>query len=51
MRNIFYVIAAILLIGWLIGAFFSTVGSIIHFVLVLAVISAVVGAMRRRATN
>lgn len=51
MKNIFYVIAAILVIGWLVGAFFSTMGSVIHFVLVLAIVSAVIGAMRRRVTN
>lgn len=50
MKNAFYVIAAILLIGWLIGAFFSTVGSVIHFLLVLAVVSVVLGAIRKRAT-
>ena len=47
MRNILYIIAVILLAGWVFGAFFSTVGSIIHLLLVLAIASAIFGAVRR----
>ena len=47
MRSIFYIIAVVLLVGWLLGAFVYTAGSIIHFLLVLAIVSVVLGAMRR----
>ncbi len=47
MRSIFYIIAVVLLIGWLLGSFVYTAGSIIHFLLVLAIVAVVLGAMRR----
>ena len=47
MRNILYIIAIILLAGWVFGAFFSTVGSVIHLLLVLAIASFIFGAVRR----
>jgi hypothetical protein len=47
MRPILYLVAIILIIGWLVGAFFYTVGGIIHILLVLAVISIVVGLVQR----
>ena len=48
MRNIFYIIGVLLLIGWVFGAFVSTAGSIIHLLLVLAIASLLFGALRRR---
>lgn len=39
MGNLLYVIAVILIIGWLIGFVGFHVGSLIHILLVLAVIS------------
>lgn len=47
MRNILYIIAVILLAGWIFGAFFSAAGSIIHLLLALAIASAIFGAVRR----
>ncbi len=47
MRSILYIIAAILLAFWVFGAFFSTAGSIIHLLLVLAIASAIFGSIRR----
>ena len=47
MRNVLYIIAVILLAGWIFGAFFSTVGSVIHLLLVLAIAAAIFGAIRR----
>lgn len=47
MRNILYIIAVIFLAIWVFGAFFSTMGSAIHLLLVLAIASAVFGALRR----
>lgn len=39
MGNIFYLIAILLLIGWAVGFFAYSAGSIIHVLLVIAVIS------------
>jgi hypothetical protein len=47
MRSLLYVIAVILIIGWVLGAFVYSAGSIIHILLVLAIISLVLGFMRR----
>ena len=38
MRNILYIVAVILLIGWAIGFFAYSLGSVIHILLVIAVI-------------
>lgn len=47
MRSLLYVIAVILLIGWVLGAFVYSAGSIIHILLVLAIISLLLGFIRR----
>jgi hypothetical protein len=39
MSNLLYIIAVILVIGWAIGFFAYSVGSVIHILLVLAVIA------------
>jgi hypothetical protein len=39
MRSILYVIAVILIIGWLLGFFVYSAAGLIHILLVLAVIS------------
>jgi hypothetical protein len=39
MGNLLYVIAVILIIGWLLGAFVYSVGGLIHILLVLAIIA------------
>ena len=39
MSDLLYVIAIILIIGWLLGAFVFNVGTIIHVLLVVAVIA------------
>jgi hypothetical protein len=49
MRGILYIIAVILLLGWLLGAFVYSVGALIHLLLVLAVISIIVSVIRGRA--
>jgi hypothetical protein len=46
MNNLLYIIAVILLIGWVIGAFVFTVGKIIHILLVLAIISILIRVIR-----
>ena len=47
MRSLLYLIAVILIIGWLLGAFYYSVGGLIHILLVLAVISIILGIIRR----
>lgn len=47
MRSILYIIAVVLVIGWLIGAFAYSASGLIHVLLVLAVISFLVGLIRK----
>jgi len=47
MRSILYIIAVILVIGWLLGVFVYSVSGLIHILLVLAVISLLLGLIRR----
>jgi len=47
MRSLLYFIAIILLIGWALGAFAWHVGSIIYILLILAIISFLLGVIRR----
>ena len=39
MRDLLYIIAVILLIGWLLGYFMFNVGAFIHVLLVIAIIA------------
>ena len=47
MRSILYIIAVILVIGWVLGFTVYGAGGIIHIVLVIAVISLLLGIIRR----
>jgi len=47
MRSILYIIAVILVIGWLLGSFVWHAGNIIYILLVLAIISFLLGIIRR----
>ncbi len=47
MRGILYIIAVILVIGWLLGFFVYSTGGLIHILLVLAVISILLSLIRR----
>lgn len=47
MRGLLYIIAVILVIGWAFGFFFYSAGSIIHILLVIAVIALLLGFIRR----
>jgi hypothetical protein len=49
MRSLLYLVAVILIIGWLIGVFAYSVGGIIHILLVLAIIALLLGVIRRSA--
>ncbi len=46
MNNLLYVIAVILIIGWLVGFFAYGAAGLIHILLVIAVISLLVGVIR-----
>ncbi len=46
MNNLLYIIAVVLLIGWVLGAFVFTVGKIIHILLVLAIIALLIRIIR-----
>ncbi|MBE9662640.1 lmo0937 family membrane protein [Mucilaginibacter myungsuensis] len=47
MSNLLYIIAVILIIGWAIGTFAYAVGSLIHILLVIAIIALILGVIRR----
>jgi len=42
-----YLIAVILIIGWLLGVFVYSAGGLIHILIVLAVVSLLLGLIRR----
>jgi hypothetical protein len=46
MNSLLYIIAVILLIGWVLGAFVFTVGKLIHILLVLAIIAVLIRIIR-----
>jgi hypothetical protein len=47
MRSILYIVAVILIIGWAIGFIGYHAGGIIHILLVIALISIILGVIRR----
>ena len=47
MRSLLYIIAVILLIGWALGTFAWNAGNVIYILLVLAIISFLLGVIRR----
>lgn len=47
MSNILYIVAVILIIGWALGTFVYAVGSLIHVLLVIAVIAIILGVIKR----
>jgi hypothetical protein len=48
MRNLLYLVAVILLIGWAIGFFAYSVGGVIHILLVIAVIALLLNIIQGR---
>ncbi|MBW8331566.1 MAG: lmo0937 family membrane protein [Prolixibacteraceae bacterium] len=46
MGNLLYLIAVILIIGWAIGFFAYSVGSVIHILLVIAIIAIILRVIR-----
>lgn len=49
MSDLLYVLAVILIIGWILGAFVFSVGGIIHILLVVAVIAIILRLIRGRS--
>ena len=47
MSGLLYLIAVILIIGWILGVFVYSVGGLIHVLIVLAIIALVLGVIRR----
>jgi hypothetical protein len=50
MRNLLYVIAVILIIGWAIGFFAYSAGAVIHILLVIAIIAILLRIIRGGGT-
>lgn len=46
MGNLLYLIAVILIIGWLLGVFVYSAGSIIHVLLVIAIVAIILQIIR-----
>jgi hypothetical protein len=49
MSDLLYVLAVILIIGWVLGAFVFSVGGIIHILLVVAVIAILLRLIRGKS--
>ena len=47
MRSLLYLIAVILIIGWILGFFVYNVGGVIHILLVIAIIALLLGVIKR----
>lgn len=47
MRSILYLIAVIMVIGWILGAFVYSAGQLIHLLLVIAIIALILGVIKR----
>jgi hypothetical protein len=50
MRSILYIIAVVLIIGWLLGFFVYSATGLIHILLVLAIISILLAVIGGRGT-
>jgi hypothetical protein len=51
MGNLLYIIAVILIIGWLIGFFAFSAGAIIHVLLVIAIIAIILRIIQGNKNN
>jgi len=47
MRNLLYIIAVLLLVGWVLGVFVWSASGLIHILIILAIISLLFGLIRR----
>lgn len=48
MGNLLYLVAVVLIIGWLLGFFVYSAGSIIHILLVIAIIAILIRVIQGR---
>jgi len=46
MRSLLYIVAVLLIIGWAIGFFAYSAGSVIHILLVIAIIAVLLNVIR-----
>lgn len=46
MRSLLYIIAVILVIGWVLGAFVYSAGGLIHILLVIAIVVVLLNVIR-----
>ena len=51
LRSLLYIIAVILVLGWILGFFVFKSGVLIHTLLVLALISVILGLFRKNGIN
>lgn len=51
LRSILYAVAVIMVIGWAVGLFIYNLGSLIHILLVLAVISILISLVGGKKEN
>jgi hypothetical protein len=49
MNNLLYIIAVILIIGWIFGFFVYSAGGVIHVLLVIAIIAVLINIIRGNA--
>ncbi|MBC7450386.1 MAG: lmo0937 family membrane protein [Cytophagales bacterium] len=49
MNNLLYIIAVILIIGWIFGFFVYSAGGLIHILLVVAIIAVLINIIRGNA--
>ena len=47
MRSLLYIVAVILIIGWALGLFVYSASSLIHILLVIAIIAVILAVIRR----
>ena len=47
MRSLLYIIAVILIVGWLLGVFAWNAGGLIHILIVIAIIALLLAIIRR----
>jgi hypothetical protein len=47
MRSLLYILAVVLVIGWVLGVFVWSASGLIHILIVLAIISLLFGLIRR----
>jgi hypothetical protein len=47
MSSLLYLVAVILIIGWILGFFVYSAGGLIHILLIVAIIALILGVIRR----